>query len=109
MATWKKAPPALVERFMAALPDDDRVVQKPMFGYPAAFAGGNMFAGLWQEFMVLRLAEADRLALRAIKGARVFEPMEGRPMKEYTLVPPMLVDQQEELEWWLTRGLEYAA
>jgi len=49
MATLKKSPPELVERFAAALPAHPDLVRKPMFGYPAAFVHGNMVCGLFQD------------------------------------------------------------
>ena len=33
-----------------------------MFGCPAYFTGGNLFAGVWQETVMLRLDEAGRAA-----------------------------------------------
>jgi hypothetical protein len=109
MPKWTKSPPELAAKFDAALPADSRVEKKVMFGYPAAFTGGNMFAGLWQDHVVVRLDEADRAVLRAVRGAVVFEPMKGRPMAEYTIVPPAIVGQPKELAFWLGRGLGYAS
>jgi hypothetical protein len=39
---WIRSPAHLAERFAAALPDHPDIVRKPMFGYPAAFANGNL-------------------------------------------------------------------
>jgi TfoX/Sxy family transcriptional regulator of competence genes len=108
MPKWKKSPDALVTAFDAAIPLDDRIEKRSMFGYPCVFTGGNMFAGLWQEHLVVRLSEADRGVLRAVKGAVVFEPMKGRAMKEYTLVPPSIVKQPKEVAFWVSRALDYA-
>jgi len=41
-----KPPSSLVETFTAVVPDAPHVQRKQIFGMPAAFAGGNMFAGL---------------------------------------------------------------
>jgi len=80
-----------------------------MFGYPCAFVGGNMFAGLHEERLVVRLAEDAREELRAIAGAKVFEPMKGRPMAEYTVVPPAMHGRLADLRKWLKRALDYGA
>jgi TfoX/Sxy family transcriptional regulator of competence genes len=53
-----------------------------MFGYPAVFVNGNLFAGLHQENFILRLSEAHRTALCSQHGAQLFEPMPGRRMRE---------------------------
>ena len=83
---WTKTPPELAAAFDKAAPKDPRVVRKPMFGYPALFLDGNMFAGTFQDKIVARLSAEDRA--RAMKaGATPFEPMAGRPMKEYVVVP----------------------
>ena len=106
---WRKSPPALIELFDAALPEDPRVERRQMFGYPAAFAGGNMFAGLFEDKCVLRLAEAEREALRSKHGAVGFEPMPGRPMREYSVLPEKLLADRKAFRSWLERGLAYAA
>jgi hypothetical protein len=80
-----------------------------MFGYPAAFFQGQMFAGLFQTSMTLRLAEADRARFMTIDGALPFEPMPGRSMREYVVVPSALLAQPSELSAWLDRSLAYAA
>ena len=84
---WKKTPPELAAKFDRAAPKDPRVVRKPMFGYPALYLGGNMFAGTFQDKVVARLSEQERAKV-AKAGAKPFEPMPGRPMKEYVVIPP---------------------
>ena len=104
---WKKTPPALAASFDRAAPKDPRVVRKPMFGYPALFLNGNMFAGTFQDKVVARLAEADRA--KVIKnGGKQFEPMPGRPMKEYIVVPATDVARPAALAAWLERARTHA-
>lgn len=105
---WKKSPPELIAAFDKAAPKDSRAVKKPMFGYPALFVNGNMFAGTYQDKVVVRLAEDDRARLLKEKGARPFEPMPGRAMKEYVVVPAALVAKPASLRAWIERGLQYA-
>ncbi|HEY8830348.1 MAG TPA: TfoX/Sxy family protein, partial [Candidatus Limnocylindria bacterium] len=57
---WKKTPPELAATFDKAAPKDPKVVRKPMFGYPALFLNGNMFAGTFQDKVIARLAEDAR-------------------------------------------------
>ncbi len=104
---WKKSPPDLIARFDAALPRDERVERRSMFGYPCAFTNGNMFCGLHEDRLVVRLPEADRRILLEEPGARIFEPMPGRLMKEYVVVPRPL--SNPELSKWLATALRYAA
>ena len=104
---WKRTPPELAARFDRAAPKDPMVVRKPMFGYPALYLNGNMFAGTFQDTIVTRLSESDRTkALKA--GAKQFEPMAGRPMKEYVVVPAADVDKPAALAKWIERARTYA-
>jgi TfoX/Sxy family transcriptional regulator of competence genes len=107
MAAWRKSPPELIAFFDDVLPDDPRVERRKMFGYPCAFAGGNMFTGLHQESMIVRLGEADREKLLRENGAARFEPMSGRPMREYVALPPTMA--AKDARAWVARSLDYAA
>lgn len=105
---WRKSPETLVAAFDAAFPPDPRAERRKMFGYPCGFVGGNMFTGLHQESLIVRLAEKDRRELIG-KGGAVFEPMAGRPMKEYVAVPAAVVADEKALRRWMARAFEYAA
>lgn len=106
MKAWKKSSAELVAAFDKALPTSPTVTRRPMFGYASAFVNGNMFAGTFQEAIVVRLADTDRAALLKMKGAAPFEPM-GRPMKEYVVVPPAIATKPKELAAWIERGHRY--
>ena len=105
--SWKKSPPELIERFAAALPARPDIVRKPMFGYPAAFANGNMICGLFQDSVVVRLGKEG--ASRAVSEARAepFAPMPGRNMTGYVLVPKADALDAGALAAWLQRALEF--
>lgn len=90
------------------MPKDTRAVKRPMFGYPAGFVNGNMFAGTYRDKIVVRLPEADRAALLRHKRAAVFEPMPGRPMREYVVVPPAIFAKPKVLGGWVERAFRYA-
>jgi TfoX/Sxy family transcriptional regulator of competence genes len=61
---WRKAPQSLVAYFDKIVPQDARIERRKMFGYPAAFINGNLFASLFQESCILRLRENDRDEMR---------------------------------------------
>jgi len=107
MPTFEKSSPAVVERFhdLAALVPD--ATQRQMFGYPSCVLGGNMFMGLFHDDLVMRLDEDDRRQLVEAHGARTFEPMAGRPMKEWVVLPPALVEA-EAVQDWVARSYAYA-
>jgi len=109
MPKWTKAPEALVSLFGRAIESLPGVEPKKMFGYPAAFVNGNMFSSLFQSSMILRLSEQDRAACASQFRARLFEPMPGRPMREYVEVPEQILKSQKLLDTWLRKARDYAA
>jgi hypothetical protein len=106
--TFTKSPPELVERFAAVMADYPDTQRKPMFGYPAAFVGGNMATGLFGDSWVVRLPDGEIDAAKAA-GAGSFEPMPGKPMKAFVTIPPADVDDDEAIRRWVERGLALAA
>jgi TfoX/Sxy family transcriptional regulator of competence genes len=107
-ARWKKAPPELAALFEAVLSAEPRAERRAMFGYPAAFVNGNMLTGLHQDDWMVRLSALDRAAL-VTQGGRPFEPMPGRPMREYVVLPPAVLRDPRALAGWIRRGLAYTA
>ena len=108
MPEFTKSPEELVSLFSKAMKDFPMIETRKMFGYPCAFVNGNMFAGLFQEEMFLRLNDEDRAAIRKQYGTSLFEPMPGRPMREYVMIPHYVRNSPRLLRTWLTKGMEYA-
>jgi len=105
--TSTPSPPALVRVFDAAADPLRGVERRKMFGYPAVFVGGNMVAGLVRDRMILRLAEKDRAAFLALRGAKPFIAMRGRVMKQWAVVPPSMLRSRATLRRWLARSLAH--
>ncbi len=105
---FTRAPEELVRLFENVMKDFPMANQRKVFGYPAAFVNGQMFTGLHQDHMILRLSEPDRVRFIAEHKTRLFEPMPGRPMKEYVLVPPDMLKSASRLNAWVTKALAYA-
>jgi len=99
MPKWTKAPPELVARFSALIEGVRGTQTRKMFGYPAAFVQGHLFAGVFQEDMFLRLSADDHAQFMKIPGARPFEPMSGRAMRGYVVVPPPVLASARVREW----------
>ena len=78
-----------------------------MFGGLTLFVNGHMFAGVHGRKIILRLGEAERADAQAEAGALPFEPMPGRVMKEYVVVPEPVWSSPEALEEWMRRSVEY--
>lgn len=105
---WIRTPPDVVAAFDRVRPKDPRVVRKPMFGYPALFLNGNMFAGTFQDKVVARLSESGRARAAKTTGAVPFEPMPGRAMNEYVVLPAAVVGKPSALAKWIDEAHDYA-
>ena len=104
---WIKSPQGLIDLFTECLPDDPRLERRKMFGYPAAFTHGNMVAGLFGDRVFARLSEPDRAALPG--GGDYFEPMPGRPMKAYAVIPDDVVADEAALAEVLAKAVAFTA
>jgi TfoX/Sxy family transcriptional regulator of competence genes len=72
--------------FSGLVPDDPSITLRPMFGNLAAFVNGNMFSGLFGEDLFVRLPDDEAAQVKRL-GGRPFEPMPGRAMTGYVMVP----------------------
>jgi TfoX/Sxy family transcriptional regulator of competence genes len=93
--------------FASIVPDHPAVAIRPMFGQLSAFVNGNMFMGIFGEDVLVRLPEEDRETVIAAGGS-VFEPMAGRPMREYVVLPEAWRGDVPRIEEWATRALDHA-
>ncbi len=108
-SSWQKASPENEIFFEEILKEHPDAEKRRMFGYPCAFIHGNMFFGLFQESVFLRLSEFDRAEIIQRGEATLFEPMPGRPMKEYVALSPTAVSDDEKFKNWFSKSHTYAA
>lgn len=104
---WIKSPQGLIDLFTESLPDDPRLERRKMFGYPVAFVHGNMGAGLFGDRVFARLSDQDRATLPG--GGDYFEPMPGRPMKAYAVIPDVVVADEARLAEVLAAAVRFTA
>jgi TfoX/Sxy family transcriptional regulator of competence genes len=109
MPKMPKSPSELVARFDAVAADFPGTERRLTFGYPCLYVGGNMISGLFGSRWHVKLGPDERHALEAMPGAEPFEPMPGRPMTGFTLLPGSVVDDDEELRRWIGRAVDYGA
>lgn len=79
-----------------------------MFGFPAAFVGGNLATGLYGEGWMVRLGPVETERVVAAGDGAPFEPMPGRPMKGYVLLPAAAIGDDEAIADWVGRALAFA-
>ena len=77
-----------------------------MFSCPSYSIGGNLFAGVFGESVFVRLSDTDRATIIS-EGGRLFEPLEGRTLRMYALLPPTIVADGEMLASWLGRSMDF--
>ena len=83
---------------------------RKMFGYPAYFINGNMFAGLFDGKLYLKLSEQDTAELKKEnEDAGNLEPMPGRPMKSYVTIPKSLYSNDALFAEWLKKSFSYVS
>jgi hypothetical protein len=58
-----------------------------MFGMPVLKAGDKVFAGTFGDAMTFKLGAKDLAKALKTTGIDPFEPMKGRAMKEWVIVP----------------------
>ena len=102
----RKSPEALVAVFDGVMPGPPATKRK-MFGFPAGFVNGNMFMGLFEDSMILRLPSESREELMQSHGAKAFAPMAGRVMKEYVVLPESILRDRQRLSSWVAKALVY--
>ena len=104
---WKKSSPEMIKTLNRFLPTDDIIVHRKMFGYPCSFVNGNMFMGLFQDTLFIRLSESDREQFLRLKDTHHLEPIPGRKLKEYVVAPKWMFSKPNLLNKWIEQSLTY--
>ena len=97
-----------VDLFRSLVPEDVRVTTRPMFGNISAFVNGNMFFGVFGNDLFGRLSDEGKGELLKNRGASILEPMKGKPMKDYVVVPKSWRDRPENLRSWISKAFEWS-
>ncbi|MEE8045566.1 MAG: TfoX/Sxy family protein [Dehalococcoidia bacterium] len=110
MADWPKKDEALIERIDGLL-SIAPVRRKNMFGTSAWFLESNdmMFAGAWGEGIMVRIGEEQTKLLIDSGEADAFDPMGGKPMREYVLLGGERIAEDDDLLNWLDQASEFAS
>ncbi len=104
---WKKPSQELIKLLVSRM-EPFSAQKKAMFGSTVYFANGNMFIGVHEDHIFLRLPEAGRKELLSrFNDAAQFEPMKGRPMREYMIIPPVLYENKEAFDRWIEQSMDY--
>ena len=109
MANWAKTDDALIERVDDLL-STAPVRRKNMFGTAAWFLESNdmMFVGAWGDGIMVRVGENVTSHLIEIGEAEPFDPMGGKPMREYVFLNGDRIADDDILLGWLEQSSEFA-
>lgn len=108
--SFPKADEQLKEYFRSLVPDEPAVEVRPMFGNLGAFVNRNMFLALFGPKIAVRLPDQEREELLEEEGAELFEPMPGRTMKEYVVLPEAWrAENPERIHRWVERSFGWAS
>jgi TfoX/Sxy family transcriptional regulator of competence genes len=105
---WKKAPEELKEYLDAAM-SGLAGQRRLMFGYPAYFINGNMFIGLFQDTVFIRLPMIVMKQLLTDGEAKPFEPLPGRVMKDYIVLPRNVYSDGKRFMKLVNQTIEHTA
>jgi TfoX/Sxy family transcriptional regulator of competence genes len=79
---------------------------RKMFGGVCHLLGGNMFCGVYKDFLILRLgAEESREALK-LPAVRPFD-ITGKPMKGWVMVEKDGFKSDDSLKAWLAKARDF--
>jgi hypothetical protein len=79
---------------------------KKMFGGICHLMNGNMFCGVYKEFLILRLGEEAALGALRKADVRPFD-ITGRPMKGWVMVASGGFKTDKALKAWLQQAREF--
>jgi hypothetical protein len=97
---------ALAERIRRGLARRKNVEEKKMFGCICFMLNGNALAGVWKDALIARLGPDEGEAALREPHVRVFD-ITGRPMRNWVVVEPEGVEDDEQLVGWIDRAVEF--
>jgi hypothetical protein len=97
----------LENRILSAIDGWHEASSKKMFGGVCHLIQGNMFAGVYKEFLILRLGEAAAVEALSKPYTKPFD-ITGRPMKGWVMVGPDGVLTDDDLSAWLEQARAFA-
>ena len=85
----------------------ENTARKNMFGGVCHLLNGNMFCGVYKDFLILRLGVENAARLLKERHVRPFD-ITGRPMKGWVMVAPEGFETADELKRHLEQARDFA-
>ena len=96
----------LATRIRDALVRKRGVEEKMMFGAICFLLNGNLLAGVWKDSLIARLGPDEGEAALREPHVRKFD-ITGRPMRNWVLVEPEGVGDDDRLKAWIERATKF--
>lgn len=97
---------SLAERIRDALSRRRNIEERKMFGSVCFLLNGNLLVGVWKDSLIARLGpDEGGVALRE-PHVKVFD-VTGRPMKNWVMVEPEGVEEDNQLKEWIGRAVAF--
>jgi hypothetical protein len=93
----------LAARVRDALARQNGIEEKKMFGGLCFLLHGNLLVGVWKDSLIARLGPDEGPAALEEPHVRVFD-VTGRPMRNWVLVEPEGVEDDDQLAAWVDRA-----
>jgi TfoX/Sxy family transcriptional regulator of competence genes len=97
---------ALAGRIRKALARKKGIAEKKMFGGLGFLLNGNLLVGVWKDALSVRLGEEDGEDALREPHVKVFD-ITGRPMKNWVLVEPAGIEDDDLLKDWIQRAVKF--
>lgn len=97
---------SLAGRIRGVFARREGVEEKRMFGGVVFLLHGNMCVGVWKDSLVARLGEEQAEAAMREPHVKPFD-ITGRPMKNWVLVGPQGVADDDRLRDWVRLAVEF--
>jgi TfoX/Sxy family transcriptional regulator of competence genes len=81
---------------------------KNMFGGVCHLLNGNMFCGVYKDFLILRLGEESGNKALSLPHVRPFD-ITGKPMKGWVMVAQEGLQTDHDLASWLNQAKKFAS
>jgi TfoX/Sxy family transcriptional regulator of competence genes len=94
---------ARIKQIVSRWKDTD---DKKMFGGVCHLFQGNMFCGVYKDFLILRLGEENSKDALKLPFVRPFD-ITGRPMRGWVMVERDGFKSHDQLKAWLNQAKEY--
>jgi hypothetical protein len=96
----------LADRIRQRLADQRGLTEKEMFGGLGFMLNGNICCGVIGDEMIARLGPEGAEAAFSDSHTRPFD-FTGRPMKGWIYIEAVGVDEDDALDRWVTRAIEF--